>query len=335
MGTLKGPEAPPVDPRAVDDRAPRPNVEGPLVSAVIPTFRRAKFLARAIESVLAQTYRPVEVIVVEDGSHESGHVATAYGDRVRYVWQENQGSSVARNTGVAAARGSWIALLDDDDYWLPERLELQMALAREFPSLGFIHANYFWLRNDVRVTRPASGIMAMPSGWVAQELVLSRFSVATSTTLFRADVFRRIGGFDPAYRVVQDYDLWVRLSLVCQFGYVAAPLACYQADGEEDSAVVRRKALALVDILEAFVAANRGLCRTWPRRRLRRCLHNAHLRAAQAHLWADDLEIARSQFLKAWRWDPSRLSTLAYALACLTGPGGVRALRRMFRRTPG
>jgi glycosyltransferase involved in cell wall biosynthesis len=312
----------------------RPSAAPPLVSAIIPTFRRADFLPRAIESVLAQRYRPVEVIVVEDGSRAAEDVVARYGDQVRYVWQENQGPSVARNRGATVARGSWLAFLDDDDFWLPERLELQMALVRDCPSLGFIHGNYFWFRNGARESRPESGIRSVPSGWVTQELVLNRFSVATSTTLVRRDAFWRIGGFDPAYRVVQDYDLWVRLSLVCQFGYLATPLACYQADAEESSAVQRQKALALADILEAFVAKNRQVCRRWPQGRLRRCLHNVHLRAAQVHLWADDLGIARAQFLKAWAWAPWRAATLGYALACTTGPKGVGALRALVRRAP-
>jgi glycosyltransferase involved in cell wall biosynthesis len=105
----------------------------PLVSVIIPTYRRGTFLPRAIESVLAQTYSPVEVIVVEDGSHEARGVVSSFGERVTYLWQENQGAAVARNTGAAAARGAWIALLDDDDFWVPDKLERQFELLRAFP----------------------------------------------------------------------------------------------------------------------------------------------------------------------------------------------------------
>ena len=95
-------------------RAPghRAGAAEPLVSVIIPTYKRAEFLDRAIESALAQSYRPVEVIVVEDGSHDAEAVVSRYGDRVRYIWQENQGAAVTRNTGAAVAQGSWLAMLD-------------------------------------------------------------------------------------------------------------------------------------------------------------------------------------------------------------------------------
>jgi glycosyltransferase involved in cell wall biosynthesis len=310
------------------------DVADPLVSVVIPTYQRPAFLDRAIESVLAQSYRPLEVIVVEDGSHDAKDVVSRYGDRVHYVWQENQGAAVTRNTGAAVAQGSWLAFLDDDDVWFPEKLDRQLALLRHFPSLGFIHTNYVMLRNGVTEPRPERRFHSVPSGWITQELVLARFSINTSTVLIRADTFRRVGGFNPAYRVVQDYDLWLRLSLVCQFGYLDMPLAYYRIDGPEDSAIVRRKSLANVDILHTFVETNRYLCRTWPQPLLRGRFHLVHLRCAQRHLWADDIETARAHFLKAWTWSPSRLSALAYGLACMTGRRGIRAFRAMFRSAP-
>jgi glycosyltransferase involved in cell wall biosynthesis len=327
-------ESPAIAGRTAQPPVVGPDAVGPFVSIIIPTYRRATFLQRAIESALAQSYRPFEVIVVEDGSRDAEDVVSRYGDRVQYVWQENQGAAVARNTGAAMAQGSWLALLDDDDVWLPEKLDRQLALLRDFPSLGFIHSNYFWLRNGAREPRPEPTIHSVPSGWVTQELILDRFSIATSTALIRAEVFRRIGGFNPAYRVVQDYDLWVRLSQVCQFGYLAMPLACYEADGPEDRAVLLRKSLANVDILHTFVKTNRELCRTWPQRLLRRRFYHVHLRCAHRHLWADDIETARAHFLKAWTWRPSRLAALASGLACMTGRVGIRTLRALFRPAP-
>lgn len=301
------------------------------VSVVIPTYRRAAFLRRAIECVLAQTFAPIEVIVVEDGSRDAADVAASFGDRVRYIWQENQGAAVARNTGVAGARGSWIAFLDDDDSWVPHKLERQLALVRAFPSIGFVHSNYFWLSNGKIELRPDWRVQIVPSGWVTQELVLTRFSINTSTALIRTDAIRRVGGFNPAYRVVQDYDLWIRLSQVCQFGYLADPLAYYETEVPEEPATVCRKSLTNIAILQDFVQTNRNLCRTWPQAMLRWRFHKAHLRCAQRHLWANEIETARRHFFKAWAWSPSQVSCLAYGLACLTGRGGVRTLRTLYR----
>src|SRR5258708_1562135 len=111
----------------------------PLISVVIPTFNRARHVQAALESVLAQTYREFEVIVVDDGSTDgTGEAVRQFisqqnhnGEQIRYFFQRNQGSSLARNKGIEQARGGWIAFLDSDDVWLPEKLELQMQAIQE------------------------------------------------------------------------------------------------------------------------------------------------------------------------------------------------------------
>jgi glycosyltransferase involved in cell wall biosynthesis len=302
----------------------------PLVSVIIPTYRRSAFLRRAIESVLAQTYSPVEVIVVEDGSHEAREIASSFGPRVKYIWQENQGAAVARNTAADAARGTWLALLDDDDFWIPDKLERQFELLRAFHSLGFVHSNYFWFRNGRGEPRPDTPVRSVPSGWVTQQLVLDRFSIGTSTVLVRAELFRKVGGFNPTYRLVQDYDLWVRLSQVTQFGYLATPLAYYEAEAPEELATLCRKSLANVAILDAFVHANPDLCREWPQGRLRGRFNRVHRTCARRYFAANEIELARRHFFKAWTWRPSEVSSLAYGLLCLTGQTGVRTLRALY-----
>ena len=302
----------------------------PLVSVIIPTYRRSAFLRRAIESVIAQTYSPVEVIVVEDGSHEAREVASSFGARVTYLWQKNQGAAVARNTAAAAARGSWLALLDDDDFWSPDKLERQFELLRAFPSLGFVHTNYFWFRNGCGQPRPPEQVHSVPSGWVTQQLVLDRFSIGTSTVLVRADLFRKVGGFNPAYRLVQDYDLWIRLSQVAQFGYLTTPVAYYEAEAQEELAILCRKSLALIAILSAFVLNNPNLCREWPQKQLRGLFHQVHWTCARRYFMANEIRQARRHFFKAWAWRPSTISTLAYGLVCLTGRSGVRTLRALY-----
>ena len=302
----------------------------PLVSVIIPTYRRSAFLRRAIESALAQTYSPVEVIVVEDGSHEARDVASSFGGRVTYLWQENQGAAVARNTAAAAAKGSWLALLDDDDSWVPDKLERQFELVRAFPSLGFVHANYYWFRNGLGEPRPTEPVHSVPSGWVTQQLVLDRFSIGTSTVLVRTDLFREVGGFNPTYRLVQDYDLWIRLSQVAQFGYLATPLAYYEAEAQEELATLCRKSQANVTILDAFVHANPDLCREWPQARLRWRFHRVHWICARRYFAANEIGPARRHFFEAWARRPSDLSSLAYGLLCLTGSTGVRTVRALY-----
>ncbi|HXF58608.1 MAG TPA: glycosyltransferase [Candidatus Saccharimonadales bacterium] len=308
-----------------------PGERWPLVSILIPVFRRVTFLCGAIESILAQNYPNKEVIVLEDGSREAEDVIRQFGDDVRYIWQPNQGVAAARNTAAQAARGAWIALLDEDDIWLPEKLMRQMELVSRFPSLGVVHTNYFWLRSDTPEERPFPLVASVPSGWVTRELFLERFSLLPSSAVIRKDYFHRVGGFNPAYRLVDDYDFWLRLSHHCQFGYLATPLTLYRVDSQGGSSDRQRTALENVAIRHAFLRANPELCRTWPRHLVNNALHRVHLTCARRHLWADDIATARAHFFKAWTWKPSHLGSLVYGLACLAGPIAVRPLRAIMR----
>ncbi len=113
------------------------------ISVVIPAYNAGRYIGRAIDSVLAQTRPAEEIIVVDDGSTDNtAEIAGAYGDRIRFIRQENAGASVARNTGIAAATGNWIAFLDADDEWLPEKLRLQTEHLERNPDLTWTTANY-------------------------------------------------------------------------------------------------------------------------------------------------------------------------------------------------
>ncbi len=119
-----------------------------LISCVIPVFNGERYLGEALESVLAQSYQPLEVIVVDDGSTDgTAEVARRYGERVRYVWQPNAGETAARNLGLTAAQGEFIAFLDADDVWHSEKLERQIARFQERPEIDlcFTQIQHFWM----------------------------------------------------------------------------------------------------------------------------------------------------------------------------------------------
>jgi glycosyltransferase involved in cell wall biosynthesis len=164
----------------------------PRVSVLVTAYRRPAFLAEAIESVLAQTFTDFEVIVLEDGSHDGEAIARSYGDRVRYVWQPNQGLAAARNAAAAMADGEWLAFLDDDDRWLPEKLAQQMALSRHVPGLDVIHTNsYALVDGGVRPRRGRRTPGEVPSGWVTAELFLGYFGLP-STLMVRRSLFEQV-----------------------------------------------------------------------------------------------------------------------------------------------
>ena len=121
-----------------------------IVSVIIPTYNRAKYITSAIDSVLSQTYNNIEIIVVDDGSNDSTReVLYRYGNKIRYVYQENLGVSAARNRGIELSKGEWIAFLDSDDVWFPKKLSVQMEHISERPEIDVHVTNVFISRENI------------------------------------------------------------------------------------------------------------------------------------------------------------------------------------------
>jgi glycosyltransferase involved in cell wall biosynthesis len=179
------------------------------VSVVIPTFDRCALLPRALSSVAAQSRPACEVIVVDDGSNDdTWKVVRGRSRQIRYLRQEHSGVSTARNRGVAAAGCRWIAFLDSDDEWLPEKLERQMdALARQ-PGLQICHSDEIWIRDGRRVNARRHH---RKHGGRVFEHCLPRCAISPSSVLLERTLLQQSGGFDEALPACEDYDLWLRL----------------------------------------------------------------------------------------------------------------------------
>ncbi len=179
------------------------------VSVIIPTYNRAHLLARALDSVQAQTQPPLEIIVVDDGSEdETAALIQQCYPTVRYLHQANRGVSAARNCGISQARGEWIALLDSDDEWLPERLTKQLQLAANAGDCPLVHSDEIWIRNGRRVNQMNKHAKA--GGWIFQHC-LPLCAISPSAALIRRSLFEVVGLFDESLPACEDYDLWLRI----------------------------------------------------------------------------------------------------------------------------
>lgn len=241
-GTLPlgaGPPGPdPAAPLPAPIGAPSPD---PLVSIVIPAYNRADTIARAIESVLAQDYPRLEVIVVDDGSTDAtqGVVGGFADPRIRLARQANAGVSAARNRGIAEARGELVAFLDSDDEWLPGKVSAQVALfQRASPRLGLVYTGF----SSVAADGSATMHQARHRGWIYRDLLARNVVTGCgSTSMFRRAALELVGGFDPSMPANEDYDLVLRAARFFEADCVAAPLARYHdaADAQHSVATLR------------------------------------------------------------------------------------------------
>ncbi len=180
------------------------------ISVIIPTFNRAGFVTRAIDSVLNQTVAPHEIIVVDDGSTDNTceTLKARYSDSVSlHKRPENRGVSAARNFGIANCNGDWIALLDSDDEWLPDKLKHQIEQLRNSPH-AICHTNEIWIRNGVRVNQMNKH---QKYGGDIFHHCLPMCVMSPSTMLLQKDIILQAGGFDESLPACEDYDLWLRL----------------------------------------------------------------------------------------------------------------------------
>jgi glycosyltransferase involved in cell wall biosynthesis len=185
--------------------------ELPIVSVIIPTFDRAPWVGEAIASVLAQTYPHLELIVVDDGSHDATPaVVRAFGPALTYIRQTHAGVSAARNHGVGMSRGELVAFLDSDDLWLPDKTAAQVALLQQQQHIQACYTDEIWIRHGVRVN--PKRIHQKHSGWLF-EPSLPRCIISPSSIMLRRTLWNQLGGFDESLPACEDYDLWLRLTL--------------------------------------------------------------------------------------------------------------------------
>jgi glycosyltransferase involved in cell wall biosynthesis len=224
-----------------------------LVSVITPTYNRAGFLAEAILSVLSQSYEDFELIIVDDGSLDNTRsvVEPFLSDkRVRYLYQKNQGQSVARNFALIQSRGAFIGFLDSDDTWRFDKLEKQMALFSAFPDVDIVHGDEATISEQGSVISLKN--MTRYSGRITRELLADN-SVSIATALVKRRCFDEMGGFDVTVGVADDYELWLRFSARYYFHYSPGVVASYRVMENQISSDKYRRFEANELIIKRFL----------------------------------------------------------------------------------
>jgi len=199
------------------------------VSVIIPTFNRAKYIGEAIDSVLAQTYPVSEIIVIDDGSTDrTKDIVRKYGHPVKYVFQENRGPSSARNMGLRMAQGNYIAFIDSDDMWEPDKVEIQIDFFRKYPQVDFVFghmANFSSSDSshepeilNKRVCRYFKENYRSPER--ALDYLMIENVIPTPTVMFKSNCLKTVGFFNENLFCTEDFDFWLRFVYHCRIGFI-------------------------------------------------------------------------------------------------------------------
>jgi glycosyltransferase involved in cell wall biosynthesis len=288
------------------------------ISVVVPTFNRSKIVLAGIESVLAQTYPALEIIVVDDGSSDgTGETLQRFIDQrsgdgktapeIRYFYQSNQGQSAARNKGIAEARGEWIAFLDSDDPWNPEKLEWQVRAIAQFKNkcgACFTDATLFNnLSLNTTAFRTTQAHYEQPVGILPEAALLMTKPFGTcwlQTFVIRTDLISQLGGFDRNLHFAEDQDFLFRLALITNYCYVNKPLVSIdRTDVNSDPNVAPR----LWDRVEVRLANAQAISEKWlglgaalPSNVRRSCVQKlSAIHSAWANLYLENEEYGKAR----------------------------------------
>jgi GT2 family glycosyltransferase len=264
----------------------------PTVSVIIPTYNRAYLVSQAIESVLAQTYTSYEIIVINDGSPDNTkEVLDKYADKITALHQENQGVAAARNAGLKVAVGRYIAFLDDDDLWLPNKLEKQIAYLESNPNIGLVYSDMFCF--DENGVLPHTWSQANPTPPVQECWILFvRNFIPMPSVVVRRECLNQIGLFDNTVIPCEDYDMWLRLIEKFPVHFLNEPLVRYRRSPDSLQKNEERQLVSWLRVKEKAFHRNPSL-KTLPMMVLDQCFFNGYLSLAYTYIQRTQGEKAR------------------------------------------
>ncbi len=299
----------------------------PIVSVIIPAYNQARYLPLSVCSVLAQTWADWEIVLVNDGStDDTAAVAAQFSDpRIRYIYQNNQGLSAARNTGVQAAQGHYLAFLDSDDEWEPEFLATCIRTLEANPKLAGVYTRNIFIDQNGQVLPNMGGEVVPTEQFRSRSLEGGYFP--PNAVLVDADVVREMGLFDVQLTSEEDWDLWLRISTRYSMQAIAQPLARYRSYTGSMSTNAARMHANRLAVLTKYFGPLDGDAQTWTADK-RRAYAFAYRNTCLGYLQQAQPDVAwryLAEGVAIWPGMLSRLDT-QYELACGSRPWGQRDL---------
>lgn len=299
------------------------------ISVIIPAYNSEKHIEEAIESLFAQSLPVKEIIVIDDGSTDgTASLVKKHGERVSYYFQENRGLAAARNTGIRKSTGYYLAFLDADDLYLPEKIEVQKRFLDDHPDIDMVFSDFEYFGGTL-LRRPIPESFKTGKGDIFLDLF--RYNcIAIPTVLIRRDCFEEVGFFDELLRAVEDYDLWLRLIKSKKIGYIDRVLAKVRLHPEnmskdaelmcEFEIKVMHKALRdnpyMEDHFARFIKEKYGII---------------YFESGYRHLLGREMKRARHNFTHAMMKRPLWIKPYIYYLASFGGSSFLHTARKVKR----
>lgn len=291
------------------------------VSVIIPAYNKADLTIKTVESVLSQTYKNIEIIVVDDGStDDTKSKLKIFSNKIRYIYKQNGGACSARNLGIQQATGSFIALIDCDDIFYPEKIAKSIECLGKKSDCGFVYTDaYFIDCNDNVISE--HGIANPPvSGWIASKLILRNF-ICNSTVIVRKECFKKVGLFDENIFIPADWDMWLRLSDKYKAAYIDDNLTGYRLTDSYTTSNMEMAIREIVYVLNKVLIGNKHVSNGLKKK----CLSNVYFTFGLDYAVMHDFKKARLSLFRGVLNKP-------YSLRGLLFLGGLLFAPNLFRK---
>ena len=229
----------------------------PKVSVIIPSYNHEKYIKKCVDSILNQTYKDFELIVIDDGSTDkSVEILEKYGERIRFIRKKNSGLNSSLNLGISLARGDYISILGSDDYWFENTLEREVFILDSNYDVGVVYSDEYFIDENDRITGRVGKGINRKSGMITPDLFMGNFISATMV-MYRKKCFDKVGMFDENLLITSDYDMSLRLSMHYKFYYNNEVLGCYRIHKKSTSQKKQVKKLSEeLELIDRFVNNN-------------------------------------------------------------------------------